>query len=199
MKALARLVSAAALIGVISGCSASLHIGGPSDSGPTCLSRQPGRPSEMNGTLVLVAQSVQTASRVPCLRALPAGWGFHSFDARRGQSRIALDLGRAYDNALVVTLTADCDVRGAARTNTDRADTRRYEAIRSSATDYTGRRFYLFTGGCLTFRFDVRGSEAAVAAQAAARSIGVIPRAELRSYVRLYSRGRFDLDPAPGS
>jgi hypothetical protein len=152
----------------------------------------------LNGTLVLAAQSVPTASQVPCLRRLPAGWAFHSFDARSGQTRIALDLGRASDNALVVTLTRDCDVRSAVRVKSDRAGAARYDET-ESAQRYTGERYYLFPGGCVTFHFDVRGAGAAEVASTVVRSVDVVDRTALRRYVRAYSHGSFNLDPARGS
>jgi hypothetical protein len=148
---------------------------------------------------VLAAQSVQGASRIPCLRQLPAGWTFHSFDASSGRSSIALDLGRGYDKALVVTLTRNCDLRSAVRVPSDRSGARRYDSIRRAPGRYSGTRYYVFPGGCIAYRFNVRGAAAGDAANTVARSIGVVDRAELRDYVRRYSHGRLVLDPTSGS
>jgi hypothetical protein len=189
---------AAALAGAVSGCSASLKLDAPEAGAPTCLGPIHGRPAELNGTLVLAAQSVQTASLVPCLRQLPAGWSFHSFDARRGQARLGLDLGLDLENAFVVTLTGECDVRSAPRVTSDRTGARRYDDVHGSARAYTGQRYYRFPGGCITMRFDIRGTSAEKAATTVAGSVGVVARPALRRYVELYSRGRFDLDPPQG-
>jgi hypothetical protein len=184
---------------MLSGCSASLNVGGGDQSGPSCLTRISGRPDQLNGTLVLAAQSVQRAAFVPCLHRLPAGWTFHSFDAHDGQARIALDLGRDYDNALVVTLTRSCEVGDATAVTSDRPGARRFDEIEKSVAKYRGVRYYLFSGGCITLRFDVRGAAPAQAASLAARSIGVVDRGALRRYVRAYSDGDFALDPPSGS
>jgi hypothetical protein len=199
MSLIGRVATAAAIVGLMSGCAASLRIGDAGTPGPTCLQAFHGRPEELNGTLVLSAQAVPTAAQVPCLTSLPAGWAFDSFSARRGQSRIALTLGPNREKALVVTLTRDCDVRSATRVRTDRSGARRYEDVQVSAKAYAGDSYYLFPGGCITFEFHINGVGAAPTARMVAGSVRVVDRTALRHYVHLYSRGRFHLDAAPRS
>ena len=45
-------------------------------------------------TLVLMAQSVPSADRVPCIANFPAGWTFEDLDVRRGTS--SFKIGRAH-------------------------------------------------------------------------------------------------------
>ena len=63
--------------------------------------------------LWLQAQSVPTASLVPCLNPLPAGWTFNTANVRNGWSTFILDHDRVGTQALVVRLTATCDTGGA--------------------------------------------------------------------------------------
>ena len=60
----------------------------------------------------LQAQSVPSASQVPCLNLLPAGWTFDSANVRNGWSTFTLDHDRVGRAALVVQLTATCDTSG---------------------------------------------------------------------------------------
>ena len=105
-------------------------------------------------TLVLMAQSVPTAKRVPCIDNMPAGWSFETIDVRNGRSFFALDSDRAGDRALRVTLLPSCEVSGATEIVTDEPGTRRYERVESVLRQYRGVRIYLFDGGCVTYRFD---------------------------------------------
>jgi hypothetical protein len=62
--------------------------------------------------LWLEAQSVPSASLVPCVRELP-GWSLAGANARDGWSEITLNHDRAGEHAMVVRLTATCDPAGA--------------------------------------------------------------------------------------
>jgi tRNA A-37 threonylcarbamoyl transferase component Bud32/membrane-associated phospholipid phosphatase len=63
--------------------------------------------------LWLEAQSVPSASLVPCVRELP-GWKLAGANVRNGWSQLALNHDRAGEHAMVVRLTATCDPAGAA-------------------------------------------------------------------------------------
>ena len=59
---------------------------------PTCAAGEEGAASN---AVILMAQSVPTATWVPCLRsALPLGWTFHHLDARDTVSVFSLDSDR---------------------------------------------------------------------------------------------------------
>ena len=78
--------------------------------------------------LWLEAQSVPSASLVPCVRSLPEGWTFGAANVRNGWSRFTLDHDRVGRPALVVRLTADCDTTGGDRPHPPtEPGTRRYE------------------------------------------------------------------------
>ena len=62
--------------------------------------------------LWLQAQAVPSASLVPCVRSLPAGWTLANVAVNNGRSVLTLDHDRAGNAAMVVRLTASCDPAG---------------------------------------------------------------------------------------
>jgi hypothetical protein len=70
----------------------------------------------------LLAQSEPSASLVPCLRSLPAGWMVGNVTVNDGRSVIPLNHDRAGTGVLVIRLTAGCDLRGPPRSAPTRCD-----------------------------------------------------------------------------
>jgi hypothetical protein len=190
------LLGGGACVAVLSGCSASLHIGDAPTDAPDCTTVTVEHPARLSGPLVLTAQSVPTATRIPCLHALPAGWTFHDMQAREGRTRIRLDDGDDNDAALTVTLTRTCDVRAAKPMIVARSGARQYEQIEQrDSQGYLGVRYLVFPGGCVNEQFDIHGGAPAAAAATISRSVGLVTRSAIRRYVREYSDGRIELDP----
>ncbi len=162
---------------------------------PTCSQGDHGTASN---AVVLMAQSVPTASWVPCLRtALPLGWMFHALDARTDRSNFWLDSDRDGTTAIDVWLTKNCDTSGATEIPSDREGMRRLERVTMTTPDFRGKRYYVFDGGCITFVFNLtgdnenRGEPLALATQA----VGAVSRAALLKKVHDESDGRLSLDP----
>src|SRR5262249_30411289 len=155
---------------------------------PECAAVEEGHPEQLSGPIVITAQSVPSARRLPCLHPLPAGWTFRDMQARAGQTQIALDYGNGNDKAVVVTLARWCDVRVAkSLTHKSTADVRRFEHIETDDSEgYAGARYFVFRGGCVTEEFDIRGGAAWDAAARISRSIGLLERAAVQQYVRDY-------------
>jgi membrane-associated phospholipid phosphatase len=63
-------------------------------------------------TMQLMAQSVPSATRLPCVGRLPAGWGLASAHIVRDSASITLRIGGGVLNPVVVTLTATCPPAG---------------------------------------------------------------------------------------
>ena len=105
--------------------------------------------------LVLEAQAVPRADRVPCIRALPAGWSVFSTDIESGRARFALSSDRAGSRALEVTFTSGCDTSGATEIPSDQTGTRRFERIEVVTPGFKGTRYYRFAGGCASYRFQL--------------------------------------------
>jgi hypothetical protein len=88
--------------------------------------------------LWLQAQSVPSASLVPCVRALPAGWTVASVAVNNGRSVLTLDNDRAGIGAVEVRLTAACDPAGASEAPSAPAGVRRYQRTERTTAAYDG-------------------------------------------------------------
>jgi len=86
--------------------------GGP----PPCSMRA----GDRFGSAVLVAQAVPSATLLPCIKTLPAGWSTQSLQARNGRAYFGLDSDRDGVGAVDVTLTRTCDVRDATEVPSER-------------------------------------------------------------------------------
>ena len=144
--------------------------------------------------LWLVAQSVPSASLVPCVRSLPEGWTLGAANVRNDWSRFTLDHDRVGRPALVVRLTADCDTTGATPMPSEQPGTQRYERTPPGrpgpATTYT-----VFPGGCVTAEFRSTNSDASLFDEAAS-VVGFTSRHALQQALEQRSNGRLHLDPA---
>jgi hypothetical protein len=109
-----------------------------------------------NDLMVLIAQSVPSATQLPCIATLPAGWDLDSVHVTRGRSRFSLDSDIAGDHAVEVTLTApgECRVSAAEAVPSDEVDTFRYEQPRQLTPRLRSTRYYTFSGGCVRYEFD---------------------------------------------
>lgn len=149
--------------------------------------------------VILLAQSVPSASMVPCVESMPVGWQFAGLDARNGSARFWLDSDRHGLRAIEVVLTESCDTAGATEIASDQPGLRRLERVLQITPQFTGRRYYLFDGGCITLVFTLTGSDSAEPLAVASQSLGVVTRDDLRDLVREESGGRLELDPGAGA
>jgi hypothetical protein len=145
--------------------------------------------------VLLMAQSVPSATWVPCLEAMPQGWHFSDMDVRRGTGQFWLDSDRDGLHAIEVRLTQTCDTEGATEIPSDREGMRRLERVTEVTPQYVGRRFYLFDGGCITVVFTLSGENRGEPLAVATQGLGAVPREDLRDLVHEKSGGRLHLDP----
>ncbi len=146
-------------------------------------------------TLVLTAESVQSASLVPCLLPLQPGWEVELLDARNDRTRFVLSSDRGGDRALTVDLVHRCDVRNASRVPSDEPETARYERIAHLEPGYVGTRSYVFDGGCVRFRFDLDTEFASGLLNETSLMVGFVPRAAINE--ELATRSRVEIDQGP--
>jgi membrane-associated phospholipid phosphatase len=139
--------------------------------------------------LWLMAQSVPSAPQVPCLELVPVGWKVAEVAVNNGRSVITLDHDRGGRAAMVVRLTASCDLTGATEVSSDQRGARRYYRSRDAT------RIYDFRGGCVTQRFSAAAPSALRMRDTAATELGFITRQELRQALSQRSGGRLQLDP----
>jgi hypothetical protein len=191
-RPLAGLLPAALAGAALAGCASETTA---TTEAPLC---DVGDDGASNG-VVLMAQSVPSASYVPCLRtALPLGWDFHHLDARDGSARFFLDSDRDGTQAIEVRLEASCDTAGATQIPSDRDGMRRLERVRQVSPTFTGERYYVFDGGCLTVAFHLAGDSPGEALALASQVVGTVRRSVLDAQVRSDSGGRLGLDPTAG-
>jgi hypothetical protein len=145
--------------------------------------------------LWLMAQSVPSASLLPCLQLVPADWTVAEVAVNNGRSVITLDHNRGGGAAMVVRLTASCDLAGATEVTSEQSGARRYLRVDRTSTEFSAIRAYTFPGGCVTQRFRGAGPSAFRLSDTASTEFGFITRAELRQALSLRSGGRLDLDP----
>jgi hypothetical protein len=112
-----------------------------------------------------------------------------------GRSVITLDHNRAGGAAMVVRLTASCDLAGATEVTSEQSGARRYLRLDRTSTEFSAIRAYTFPGGCVTQRFRGAGPSAFRLSDTASIEFGFITREQLRQALSQRSHGRLELDP----
>jgi membrane-associated phospholipid phosphatase len=141
----------------------------PIGADPTC---------DDDDLMVLMAQSVPSATAVPCVSAFPAGWRASDVTVERDRSRFQL---RADDHRVEVTLVRpeECDVTGIAEVPSDELDARRFDTATQLPPDVRATRTYLFDGGCVRLDFALDDTADASLLVELDRALAFQPRSEL--------------------
>ncbi|MGI8707287.1 MAG: phosphatase PAP2 family protein [Actinomycetota bacterium] len=167
-------------IGIVTGNlqGAGLWAGQPTYS---VVSRSPECGGQFEGEqMVLAAQSVPSATLLPCISALETGWMFGGMRVFDGTTEFFLDSDRAGIRAVHVRLSTDsCDVSGATEVPSDEPGSRRFETIDSVQGRYSGTRFYTFAGGCVRYRFNFPAEGQAELTTQISRSLDLESRSDL--------------------
>jgi tRNA A-37 threonylcarbamoyl transferase component Bud32 len=145
--------------------------------------------------LWLMAQSVPSASLVPCVQLLPPGWTVAEVAVNNGRSVVAVDHDRAGKRAVVVRLTAACDLAGAAEVTSEQSGARRYLRIDRTAPGFSATRFYVFQGGCIAEQFAPSAASGQQLITETSSAIGFTTRQALHQALHQRSDGRLQLDP----
>jgi hypothetical protein len=196
-----------ALALLLAGCT----MGAPSGQGDQnvqglILSRQPVcayRGDVRVPLLVLMAQAVPTATQIPCVDVenLTAEWSVTDVFVRSGRARFALDSFRQMDHhAVVVVLERTCRFGRVTRVPSDHPGIQRYQEVTEvrPGREFRGAIYYLFRGGCVTYRLDFRGGEQARPLGDVVLALGFVTRDQIAEALRRDSRGRLSLDPPGG-
>jgi hypothetical protein len=194
-----------ALVVLLAGCAT---MGPPSeqDAGDFALSRQP--VCEFQGNvrvplLVLMAQAVPTATQLPCVEVdnLTAEWSIRDVFVRNGRARFALDsIHQLEHHAVVVVLERTCRFGKVTRVPSDHPGIQRYQEVTEilPGREFRGAIYYLFRGGCVTYRLDFRGGEQARPLGDVVLALGFVPRDAVAAALWEDSGGRLSLDPPGG-
>jgi len=142
-----------------------------------------------------MAQSVPSASLVPCVRSLPVGWTVGNVAVNDGRSTLTLDHDRAGDAALVVRLAATCAPSGAVEGPSPTSGVRHFQRIESSSGEFMATWYDRFPGGCITSRLHLETDPNGEFAAQAPAVLGFTTRQALQQALSQRSDGRLQLDP----
>jgi hypothetical protein len=171
---LAIAVVAAVLVAVVVGMNAFRPVTAIGAYPPVCGTGH---------SMILSAQAVPSAARLPCIAALPSGWTVGGTDIRNGQEQFWLDSDQAGHRAVTITLTAACDTSRASRIPSDQPGAARFERPLSLRPQFTLLRMYTFAGGCVTYRFGFVTGAAPTLAIPVDTAIAFEPRSTLVGYL----------------
>ena len=143
--------------------------------------------------LWLEAQSVPSATLVPCVRSAPAGWTFGGANVRNGWAKFTLNDAVTSDK-LVVRLSAACDTSGAIQRPSDQAGARRYERRETSGSAPATTWYTVFPGGCVTVELHAANDADAALTDQASTSVGFTTRQALQQALDERSDGQLRLD-----
>jgi hypothetical protein len=156
--------------------------------GSACTSSHgnlPGCNRPDDSVFALIAQSVPSATQVPCIKDLPVGWNLSGTDIRDGQTRLWLDSTIAGIHAVEVDLQASCEVGEAVEVPPapDEVGMRPY--VRSDLPPgFSGVRYLLFEGGCVAYRYHFTGSAPPTLALEAEEALSFLPRTTIVDQVQ---------------
>lgn len=166
---------AVAVLAVSVGGPAFLPLHNPATRVPECGT---------GDSMVLAAQAVPSATRLPCVAELPSGWRVDEAEIATGRVRFWLASDQAGMRAVAVALTEGCDVSGAQEIPSDEPGMRRYERPQSLVPAFVGQRAYTFPGGCITYSFTFAPGASPRLAIPVDSAIGAVPRTVLVEHVR---------------
>jgi membrane-associated phospholipid phosphatase/tRNA A-37 threonylcarbamoyl transferase component Bud32 len=151
--------------------------------------------------LWLQAQAVPSASLVPCVPSLPAGWRFVnvSEDSRPSAARDGwsmFTLRKYLVGSLVVRLSATCDTTGAVQRPSDQPGAQRFERTDQGPSGRAVTWYTVFPGGCVTAQLDWTSAADAGIVTEARSIIDFTTRQALQQALEQRSGGRLHLDPA---
>jgi tRNA A-37 threonylcarbamoyl transferase component Bud32 len=145
--------------------------------------------------LWLLAQSVPSASLLPCVQSWRPGWTVANVAVNDGRSVITLDHDRAGAAAVVMRITAACDPAGAPEKPAPEPGVRRSVREERLAGAFSATWYDQFPGGCVTYRLHSTTDPKGQFATEAPQVLGFTTREQLRQALSQRSHGRLQLDP----
>jgi hypothetical protein len=137
---------------------------------------------------------VPSASLVPCVESRLPGWTVADGSVNNGRSVITLDHDRAGSGAVVVRLTAACDLASTVEVPAQEPGTRRAVRVERLAGAFSATWYDRFPGGCVTYRLHSTSDPEGRFANEAPSLLGFTTRDVLRQALRQRSHGRLQLD-----
>ena len=128
------------------------------------------------GSALIVAQSVPSATQIPCLERLPDGWAVASVTVGETGTVVRLDSDRAGDTAATLRFDAECDVSRAVTAPSELDAATRYDQIDRLEPGFRASRYYVFPGGCVSWEFDFDNDASATESVAIGDTLSLISR-----------------------
>ena len=167
-RRLAASLAALVVVVVAPACSAS------GADAPPC-----GRPGNQ---WIVAAQTVPSATFLPCVGELPTGWIISAARFERGSYTAWFDSDRAGTRALELSLTRSCDTSGAV--GVPAVDVppgvRILEKPISLSPRFEADRYLTFAGGCITQRYRFTAGAPATLALEVQQSLDIVARGVIR-------------------
>jgi hypothetical protein len=142
--------------------------GAPENEQPACRSDSP---------TILMAESVPTASLVPCVDALPAGWTYHTFEADESAAAFSLEQQDG-DGQLEVQLLSSCQATG------ERVALGGFPTVQQYRSVEDGGALVVWTstfpGGCVREQLSFPAPPTALDVDRIHRAISFLPRDSLQ-------------------
>ena len=130
--------------------------------------------------LAVVAQSVPSASYLPCIRSLPPGWTTSGFDPTQDGTSFLLNSDRSPGQPVRVRLAATCNIRGASPSPSRAPGVLTYTRLDSISPRFAGTLYDVFPGGCVSYRFDFGSGSQIELMEQFEQVVDLYPRQQLR-------------------
>jgi hypothetical protein len=132
-------------------------------------------------TLILMAQAVPTATKLPCITAIPAGWTFGGAQVGSDLARMWLDSDLGGLHAVQIDLVARCDTSAAVEVppGPGEGGTKVFQLPISLPPSFVGTRFVTFPGGCIQTEYRFASDAPASLAVEADAAVGLIARSNV--------------------
>ena len=130
--------------------------------------------------LAIVAQSVPSASYLPCIRDLPPGWTTSGFAPAQDGTSFLLNSDRSPGQPVTVQLSITCQISGASPSPARAPGVLTYTRLDSIRPRFAGRLYDVFPGGCVTYTFDFSHGSQIELMEQFQQAAGLYPRQQLR-------------------
>ena len=137
-----------------------------------------------SGSALIVAQSVPTASQIPCFQDLPMGWTFASVLVNERHTLVTLNSDRVGDGAAVLRYDETCDTSDAVPAPSDHPVAERFDEIAQLRPGLDAKQYYVFPGGCVWWTFDFDSDTSATQAVAVDDALELVSRDDLNEQLR---------------
>jgi hypothetical protein len=178
------------------GCGSNVYIGSQESDPAVTEFRCGGQDGGPSGMLVLIAQSVPSASAVPCIEGEAGHWTMAEFTVRDGSAVVGFAYQYGGPDRVTVEMRAQCDVHDAREVSSRHEGTRRYNRELVRGGRYANEIHYVYEGACTSLRFDLGATGADLRGAEFAGALAFVARSELDRQIRAATDGRLTLDPA---